>query len=98
MAHTKTGQRHAAYKAATIHDPVVAKVYRIFQRSLPAGTNTEHYIFAGSAKSFYQLFDDGLKWLGVSELGFKPYSIRRGGATAYYRRTKRMEETLERGR
>lgn len=72
LAHTKSGQRHAAFEVATIHDHVVAKLCRFFQRSLPAGTNTEHYIFAGSAMSFYQLLDDGLKWLGVSELGFNP--------------------------
>ena len=36
--------------------------------------------------------------MGLNGYNFKPYSIRRGGATAFYRRTKRMDETLERGR
>ena len=36
--------------------------------------------------------------LGVADHGFKPYSLRRGGATAYFRASGSMELTLERGR
>ena len=98
LAHTKTGQRHAAFEVATVNDPLVGQLFRQYRRALPAGTHEEHYIFAGSAKSFCQLFDDGLKWLSLQSYKFKPYSIRRGGATAFYRRTRQMEFTLERGR
>ena len=42
------------------------------------------------------MFKAGLKWLGLEEYGFLPYSLRRGGATAYYRATKNMEATLHR--
>ena len=31
-------------------------------------------------------------------MGFKPYSVRRGGATAYFRATRNMEAALDRGR
>ena len=31
-------------------------------------------------------------------MGFTPYSIRRGGATAFFRYTRSMEATLDRGR
>ena len=31
-------------------------------------------------------------------MGFKPYSLRRGGATAFFRATGSMEKTLDRGR
>ena len=98
LVHTKTGQRHAAFEVATVNDPLVGQLFRQYRRALPAGTHEEHYIFAGSAKSFCQLFDDGLKWLSLQSYKFKPYSIRRGGATAFYRRTRQMEFTLERGR
>ena len=40
----------------------------------------------------------GLRSLGVSALGFRPYSLRRGGATAFYRRTANLQATVERGR
>ena len=98
LAHTKTGQRHAAFEASTMLDPMVAKLFLCFQKQLPPGTHKGHYIYAGSMKSFYDLFEAGLAWLGVQSYGLKPYSIRRGGATSYYRRTRRMDDTLERGR
>ena len=36
--------------------------------------------------------------LGLEAFGFRPYSIRRGGATAYYRGSRNMPATIERGR
>ena len=36
--------------------------------------------------------------MGVEECGFQPYSLRRGGATAYFRATRNMEAALDRGR
>ena len=36
--------------------------------------------------------------LGLEDVGFQPYSIRRGGATAYFRATRNMEAALDRGR
>ena len=50
------------------------------------------------AHRFYQLFKAGLRWLGVESMGFQPYSVRRGGATSFFRCTRNMEATLDRGR
>ena len=47
---------------------------------------------------FYSTFKKGLRWLGLEEFGFQPYSLRRGGATAYFRATRNMEMALDRGR
>ena len=77
---------------------MVAKLFRCFQKHLPPGAQNGHYIYMRSMKSFYDLFEAGLAWLAVQNYGLKPYSIRRGGATSFYRRTRRMDETLERGR
>jgi hypothetical protein len=98
LSHTKSGQRHAAFEASTMRSSLVAKMFRIFVSRLPPGTNLNSYIFAGPAYRFYRLFEAGLEWLGVADLGFKPYSLRRGGATAFYRACGSMEMTLERGR
>ena len=95
---TKTGQRHAAFEAATLNDPVSGRLFSLFLASLPAGTSHEHYVFMPNAHVFYRMFDAGLRWLGLVDFGFKPYSIRRGGATAYFRCTRNMEATLDRGR
>ena len=98
LAHTKTSQRHAAFKVSTMMDPMVAQLFCRSQRHLPPGTHKDHYMFARSMKSFYDLFEAGLAWLGVKSYRLKPYSIRHGGATSYYRRTLFMDDTLERGR
>ena len=65
---------------------------------MPANTHRDNYIFRSKIHKFYSLFEAGLKWLGLGDVGFKPYSIRRGGATAYFRATRNMEATLDRGR
>ena len=36
--------------------------------------------------------------VGLGSFGFRPYSLRRGGATAYFRATRDMGATIERGR
>ena len=45
-----------------------------------------------------RLFAEALEALGLSQYGFRPYSLRRGGATAFYRATRNMPATIERGR
>ena len=47
---------------------------------------------------FYLVFKAGLTWLGLEGFGFQPYSLRRGGATAFFRATRSMEAALGRGR
>ena len=81
-----------------IADPLVGKLYTLLKRTLPHDTHPDHYLFAGTQHAFYKLFKDGLKWLGVSEHGFQVYSVRRGGATSFFRKTRNMEATLDRGR
>ena len=39
-----------------------------------------------------------MEQLGLAAFGFRPYSLRRGGATAFYRATRNMAVTIERGR
>ena len=98
LSHTKTGQRHAAFEASTINDPLCGRLYRAYQRQLAEGTHQEHYLFLPKAHVFYRLFREGLDWLGLGSVGFLPYSVRRGGATAYFRATRNMEASLDRGR
>ena len=98
LGHTKTGKRHAAFEASAINDPVCGLVFRKYLKSLPSNTSRKNYIFLPKPAAFYKLFKEGLKWLDLEEVGFKPYSLRRGGATAYFRATRNMEATLDRGR
>ena len=98
LRHTKSGQRVAAFEVATINDPVVGMMWRKLLDWRPKGTHKDHYIFSGSPNEFYTVFNAAVRWLGLAEFNFKAYSLRRGGATTFYRRTKSMEETLNRGR
>jgi len=47
---------------------------------------------------FRRLFAAGLKALRLTDCGYKPYSMRRGGATWLFRSTGNMQLVLERGR
>ena len=98
LAHTKVGQRNASFEASVILDPLVGRLFLRAQAAREPGTGDDFYIFAGSEERFYDLFKDALAALGLSSFGFRPYSLRRGGATAYYRATRNMPATIERGR
>ena len=73
---TKSGQRHAAFESSTIQCVFAGQLYRLHERQSPHGGDPEAYIYPGCTSSFYDLFEDGLAWLGVSHLRVKPYSLR----------------------
>ena len=98
LAHTKVGQRNAAFEASVILDPVVPGLLRRARAQAVPGTSEDCYIFPGSEARFYLLFGQALEELGLAACGFRPYSLRRGGATAYFRATRNMSATIERGR
>ena len=52
----------------------------------------------GSREQFSRLFEKVVLLQGMSHLGFRLHSLRRGGATAYFRRTGDLNRTIERGR
>ena len=95
---TKTGQQNAAFEALPIADPLVYRLWRLHLQHIPPGTSASHFVWPYATQRFYDLFNEILSDLGLSGLGFRPYSIRRGGATAWYRRTANLPTTIERGR
>ena len=98
LAHTKSGQRCAAYEASVMLDRMVPCLYHQAKAARPSGTSDDCYISPASEAEFYKLFNAALVALGLSNFGFRPYSLRRGGATAYYRRGRDMQATIDRGR
>ena len=98
LAHTKVGQRNAAFEASVMLDPLVPRLFKKARAARPRGTAEDFYVFPGSEARFYELFAAAVNALGLGEFGFRPYSLRRGGATAYYRATRNMAATIERGR
>ena len=95
---SKSGLRHNTKESVTIESPLVRAAclelldrHRASQRShLPI------WSFSGSA--FRNKFRQLCSLFHVLHLNFRPYSLRRGGATAYFMSCGLMEKTLIRGR
>ena len=45
LAHTKSGQRNAAFEASTIIDPMVVQLYKLARSRLLPGSSVDSYIF-----------------------------------------------------
>ena len=62
-------------------------------QSMPGGR-----FWSQGAGVFRRRFEELLQTAGLGGLGFKPYSLRRGGATSAFRSGQPLEEVLMRGR
>lgn len=84
---TKTSQRTGAQDSVTIRVLHVCQQLRKWKQSMPLKTplvTVSDYLFRKS-------FDQGLHALGLSTGGFRPYSLRRGGATMYFTKNPSMD-------
>ena len=95
---SKTGKRNAAHEAISITDPIVLESVRSlllvrWQQSLPTLP-----LWSGSKSAFRIRFKKLCDKFGIQSHQFRPYSLRRGGATHWFQKTKSMESTLIRGR
>ena len=97
LRRTKSGQRNAAYEAGVILDPLVGQLWRLFSRQLPAECHHELPVHL-KPKQFHSRFAAAAAHFHLSHFKFRGYSIRRGGATSFYRRTGSMPRTIDRGR
>jgi integrase len=98
LTHTKSGLRRNAAEAVSIEDVVVLEVLRILvlhrrdtrQEALP--------VWSGTGAQFRQRFAFLCKNFDLSSQSFRPYSLRRGGATHLFQVSHSMELALLRGR
>ena len=98
LKYTKTGKRNAANEFITIDDIItleaLAQLIR-FQRE----TNTLHCpLWNRSPGLFRKRFQQLCEIFKLQHFQFRPYSMRRGGATHYFQISQSMEGTLIRGR
>ena len=91
---TKSGQRSGVPEAVTIFDPLVAALLFCLLESLPVGVA----LWRGTAQEFRDQFRAHLILLGIDASMFKPYCLRRGGATAHYIEHHDILATQHRGR
>lgn len=98
LQNTKTGVRHNAAEAISIEDVVVLELLqslKIYRRQMHL---TALPLWSGSGSQFRQRFAALCKHFGLCQHGFRPYSLRRGGATDLFQKTHSMELALLRGR
>ena len=84
---TKTSQRTGALDSVTIRVQHVCERLRKWKQSVPLKTP----LVAMSSYVFRKSFDQGLEALGQSTGGFRPHSLRRGGATMYFTKNLSMD-------
>jgi len=78
----------------TIDDPLLGRVAKLVLGEMQPGERVCDFPEAG----FRAEFQRGLEELGVGDLGYKPYSLRRGGATEDFRMHGSMDRACIRGR
>eukprot|EP00435_Cladocopium_sp_Y103_P055249 s1780_g18.t1 len=95
---SKGGSRHNIQESVTITD---SKVLILLQEMVFLKKSQRRYrtaIWGRSGSAFRKELNALFTYFGVQDLGFRGYSLRRGGATAYFAKSGLMEKTLIRGR
>ena len=88
-----TGNRIGFIEARTITDVRIVR----FLSAVMEGMNPGDSFITGTGQQFRTDFAVAMRYMGLSASDFKPYSIRRGGATADYRSHGIIERTQIRG-
>ena len=93
----KSGLRHNINEAVAIYDPLVLQLGDLV-RYLPHHHCQSSKVWPYSAAAFRKAFNQCVIHFQLSALGFKPYSLRRGGATHDYILKGVMDPIILRGR
>ena len=91
LGFTKSGKRHGAAESITVH--VVEVVRRLVQWK-----HSKVKQLTPSPSAWRKLFSGTLCALGLETFGFRPYSLRRGGATFWFSKHGSMDRLMVQGR
>ena len=94
LGFTKAGLRKGAQEQVTITDKSLASLLTCFSRDR-SSTAT---LVSLSPCNFRKYFSRLLSFFGLGQEGYTLHSLRRGGATHFFRVTGNLSATLERGR
>ena len=98
LPRSKSGLRNNSLETVSLHDPIVIEALgAVIGECNQMGYN-KLPIWQRSGTAFRSLFAKILEELQVNHLSFRPYSLRRGGATWEMQSHGLMEKTLIRGR
>ena len=95
---SKSGVRHNVRESVSIMDPITLEVVTAMLEVRRSQGFDMTPCWDRSGSSFRDLFRKLLNKLQVGDLNFRPYSLRRGGATFEMQSHGLMERTLIRGR
>ena len=90
---TKAGKRQGAAESVTLHAEDVCR--RLFQWKSQAHSQT---FLTGPAHKWRKTFNDVLTAVNFQNIDYRPYSLRRGGATHYFTLHGRFDSILVLGR
>ena len=94
---SKSGLRHNISEAVAIYDPMVQELAQLC-RLLPHFHFPTDQIWPHSSAAFRTLFGKCVSTFQLHPLGYKPYSLRRGGATHDYIQRGTLDSIILRGR
>jgi hypothetical protein len=94
LGSTKSGSRIGVNESVTFQEPFVAQVAAAQMLTLMPGDAIISY----SQATFRDRFNQVLEHLNLVDFGFKPYSLRRGGATFIFRESNALSPVVVRGR
>lgn len=95
---SKGGTRHNIQESVTIYSETIAILMDELVQSKRRQGLSRVPIWMHSGTKFREEFLHLVRVFKVAHLGFRGYSLRRGGATAYFQQCGLMEKTLLRGR
>ena len=98
FADTKTSRKHAAHDAISITDSLTLEVLRTLVELRNEQSLTAVKLWNASPQCFRNRFNALMQLFGLQSHSFRPYSLRRGGATALFQESNSMEVVLTRGR
>ena len=90
---TKSGKRQGAAESVTIHERSVLQWLRLWKRA-----SSPHDFLTTKPHAWRALFSECLDQLKLSSWHFRPYSLRRGGATFLFTKCGSLDRVLLAGR
>lgn len=95
---TKSGQRNSADETVAVEDPFCIMILQTVLDILTSRQALSHRLWEFSNQSFRNHFEAYMKRFHLEHLLFRPYSLRRGGATHLFQVSGSMELALVKGR
>lgn len=98
LSETKTGLRNAAKETVRIDNPLALEMLQAVVKIKREQNLDRVPIWTKSAQNFRNVLAHHIKRFDLQNHKFRPYSLRRGGATFLFQSTGSMETALLRGR